>query len=150
MPAVIYHYITEPLRRVTEWLQLNLTMYNLRILLAMSLPTAIPTIVTNRYLTTNQSKTVGRQNLINGLEVGCSTTATVAGASGGDTLSLGARVEGAARVTGLSADTGLSEASDTSLRVRDGRAQGADGAAEDTGGGAGTTDTCSSGDGGAA
>ena len=125
-------------------------MYNLRIILAVSLPTAIPTTVRKAYLTTDESEAVGRQNLVNGLEVGCATTVTVAGASGSDSLGLGARVEGTARVTGFGADTGLGEASDTSFSVGDGRAQGADGAAEDTSGGAGAADACSRGGSGAA
>ncbi|KAH3916326.1 hypothetical protein HBI56_043980 [Parastagonospora nodorum] len=95
------------------------------------------------------SEAVSGEDLVNGLEVGDTSAVAVARSSGGDTLGLGARVERTARVTGLGADVGLSETSDTALSVVDSRAQGADGTAEDTSGGTGTADAGASGGGGA-
>lgn len=86
------------------------------------------------YLTTGQSKAVGGKDLVYGLEVGGSTALAVTRSSRGDTLGLGARVPGASRVSGLGADVGLSEASDTALGVVDGGTESADGTAVDTGG----------------
>jgi len=101
-------------------------------------------------LTANKSEAVGGENLVDGLEVGDTSAVAVARSTGSDTLGLGARVPRTARVTGLGADIGLSETSDTSLGVVNGCAKGADGAAEDSGGGAGTADATASGGGGAA
>lgn len=91
-------------------------------------------------LTTDQGEAVGGQNLVDGLEVGRAAGGAVAGTSRGDTLGLATGVERSTRVTGLGADVRLGEAGDTTLAVVDGRAQGADSATVDTGGGAGTAD----------
>lgn len=89
----------------------------------------------NNRLTTGQGETVGGQDLVNGLEVGNSTAGAVTRASRGDTLGLGARVPGTSRVTGLSADIGLSKTSNAALRVVDSGAESANSSAVDTGGG---------------
>ena len=88
-------------------------------------------------LTLDESETVSGKNLVDGLEVSHTAALAVTRATGGDTLGLGTRVERTARVTGLGADIGLGEASDTALGVAHGRTNGADGVAVDTGGGAG-------------
>lgn len=105
---------------------------------------------TTSHLTPDEGETVGRQDLVDGLEVGGAAGAAVPRASGGDTLGLATGVERTARVTGLGADVCLGEAGDTALGVVDGRAQGADGAAVDAGGGAGSADGSASRGGGAA
>lgn len=110
----------------------------------------VPTFLTTSHLSLDQGEAVGRQNLIDGLEVGRAARAAVARASRGDTLGLGTGVEGAARVAGLGADVGLGEAGDTSLGVVDRRAQGADCATVDTSGGAGAADAGAGGRRGAA
>ena len=110
----------------------------------------ISTIEVKRYLTTDEGKTVSGQNLVDGLEVSDTAAVAVTRATGGDTLGLGTRVERTARVTGLGADVGLGEASDTALGVGHGRSNGADGVAVDTGGGAGAADAGADGGGGAA
>lgn len=110
----------------------------------------VPTALTTSHLSRDQGEAVGGENLIDGLEVGGAAGAAVARASGGDTLSLSTGVERAARVAGLGANVGLGEAGDTSLGVVDRRSQGADGAAVDTGGGAGAADARADGRGGAA
>lgn len=107
-------------------------------------------VMRNKCLTTDKCKTVGRENLVDGLEVGDATAVAVARASRSNTLGLSAGVERAARVAGLSAHTGLGETSHTSFSVIDGCAEGADSAAEDASGGAGAADAGSSGRGGAA
>jgi hypothetical protein len=101
-------------------------------------------------LTPDESETVSGQNLVDGLEVSHTAALAVTRATGGDTLGLGARVERTARVTGLGADVGLGEASDTALCVGHRRANGADGVAVDTSGGAGAADAGADGGGGAA
>lgn len=90
--------------------------------------------------TPDEGKTVGGQDFVDGLEVSGTTSVAVAATTGSDTLSLATGVERAARVTGLGADTGPGEASDTSLRVVDSRAGALDGAARDTSGGTGAAD----------
>lgn len=102
------------------------------------------------YLSSDQGEAVGGQDLINGLEVGRAAAGAVTGASRGDTLGLGTGVEGSARVAGLGAHVGLGKTGDTALGVVDGRAQGADRAAVDTGGRAGAADAGSGGGRGAA
>lgn len=103
-----------------------------------------------RYLTTDESKTVSGQNLVDGLEVSYTAALAVTRATGGDTLGLGTRVERTARVTGLGADVGLGETSDTALGVGYRGANGTDGVAVDTSGGAGAADAGADGGGGAA
>lgn len=105
---------------------------------------------TTSRLTPDQGKAVGREDLVDGLEVGGTAAGAVAGASRGDTLGLGAGVEGPTRVTGLGADVGLGEAGDTALGIGDRGAQGADGTAVDAGGGAGAADAGAGGGRGAA
>ena len=73
-------------------LQLNSDIYNLRILLAMSFSTTISKTATENDLTTGQGESVSRQDLVDGLEVGCATGVAVARASRGDTLGLRTRV----------------------------------------------------------
>lgn len=101
-------------------------------------------------LTAGEGEAVGGEDLVHGLEVGGSASAAVTRATGGDTLGLGTRVEGASRVSGLGADVGLGETGDTALGVVDGGAERADGAAVDAGGGAGAADGGTDGGSGAA
>lgn len=132
-------------------MQLNSTIYNPDIQLEKTLPNALPSIISHRRsLTTDESEAVGRQNLVDGLEVSDTAAGAVSGATGGDTLGLSTRVERASRVTGLGADIGLGEASDAALSVADGGASGADGVAVDTSGGARAADAGTNGGGSAA
>lgn len=102
------------------------------------------------YLRPDQGEAVGRQNLVDGLEVSNTTASAVAGASRGDTLGLGTGVVWPARVTGLSADGGLGKTGDTSFGVGDRRTKSADSTAVDTAGGAGAADAGAGGRRGAA
>lgn len=99
-------------------------------------------------LTTDEGKAVGREDGVHGLEVSSSASAAVARSTGGDTLSLGTRVERTARVTRLSADGGAGKATDGALSVVDSDAVLTDSTAVDTGGGAraadGSTDSSDS------
>lgn len=91
-------------------------------------------------LTTDEGKAVCREDGVQGLEVSSTTSTAVARATGGNTLSLGTRVERTTRVTRLSADGGTSKAADSALGVVDSNAILTDSTTVDTSGRTGAAD----------
>lgn len=90
----------------------------------------------------DEGQAVGREDLVDGLEVGSSSSAlAVAAAARGDALRLGAGEPRATRVAVVSAGIGLGEAGDGTVgAVVDGSVLALDGAAVDAGGLAGAAD----------
>lgn len=145
-----YHNCNSTIKTIYNFKVLIKPLINIHTTHPIHHPSLGKSKLTSKRLTASKSKTVSRQNLVDRLEVSDTSAGAVTGATGGDTLGLSTAVEGTARVTGLSADGSLSEASDTAFGVGDGGTESADSAAEDTGGGTGAADAGTGGGGGAA